>query len=87
MNQQKPYEIGNWLAALLFLCNGALAAFSQDWFGMVVWIAIGLTFAVMNGADLSQPRSWRQPRSLLSIALLVIGALAFVAQVVSDSRN
>lgn len=87
MNQQKPYEIGNWLAALLFLVNGALAAFSQEWMGMVIWTMIGLTFAVMNGTDLTQPQSWRHPRTLLSLILLIIGAVAFIAQVIFDFQN
>ncbi len=78
----KHRDYGNLLCTVLFLSLTATSFLQHAWSFALAWLSLGLSFAIMHGASGLAGENWKKPRSLVAIALVLIGTGVIIAKVI-----
>jgi len=78
----KHRDYGNLLCVVLFLSLTATSFAQHAWSYASAWFCLGLSFAIMHGASGIAGENWKKPRSLVAIALVLIGTGVIIAKVI-----
>jgi hypothetical protein len=81
---ERTKDYGNILCAILFLSLMTTSLLEREWIDATSWGCLGVASLIMSPAHRISGGRWTQPRSLVAIALLVVGVVLLLARIWID---